>query len=66
MNSLLLALKEDLDSCKEVTIIDNLGIYTNPRVIKAIKVVRYRVHYLPLCISNLELWYVFININLIK
>ena len=52
MNSLLPALREDLDGRGRVIIIDNLGIYTNLRVIEAIKAAGYLVRYLPLYLPN--------------
>ena len=52
MNSLLPALREDLDGRGRVIIIDNLGIYTNLRVIEAIKLVGYLLSYLLLYLPN--------------
>ena len=47
INGLLLALREDLDSRGRVIIMDNLGIYTDLRVVEAIKAVGHLVRYLP-------------------
>jgi transposase len=51
-NGLLPALREDLDSRERVIIMDNLGIYTNLRVIEAIKAVGYLERYLPPYLPN--------------